>query len=322
MTAERLQTSAGNNVAVVPSIEEGTVVLRVDIDSLVGLRFGVPHLLDLFEHYGCKACFYSVMGWEGDIFSVLRHRIWRRIFRSPHYLYARDGESTQNARSITRSYGWGEILRMLFFPRKFSRDVNILKDIIERGHELSVHGYIHVKWNCMTQQELEREVDAMLQAYRHLFGKIPLGFAAPLALENDITHQILASRGIRYTSVLATESVYPYRGATRSGGMLYFPVFVRCAEHYIPPIEYFSRFHPVEDPAGETAKLIDDAIDKFGWASTFMHARNEGITYLSSLKQVLGSIRERGYKVRTFEELYNGIVRQEDSSSLTTGEMA
>ena len=62
--------------------------LRIDIDSLVGLRNGVPKILDLLGEYGIKASFFSVMGWEGDLFSVLKHRFFYSNKNFPRFEYA------------------------------------------------------------------------------------------------------------------------------------------------------------------------------------------------------------------------------------------
>ena len=51
--------------------------IRIDIDTITGLREGVPSLLKMFSKYDVKVSFFCPMGWEGDFFSVFTQRFIR-----------------------------------------------------------------------------------------------------------------------------------------------------------------------------------------------------------------------------------------------------
>ena len=61
-------------------MDRPTIALKVDVDTYVGTRDGVPHLLEILERFGIKATFYFSMGPDNSGKAI------RRIFTRKGFL--------------------------------------------------------------------------------------------------------------------------------------------------------------------------------------------------------------------------------------------
>ncbi|MFC1824278.1 polysaccharide deacetylase family protein [Thermodesulfobacteriota bacterium] len=244
------------------------------------------------------------MGWEGEILSAFKYRIFRKRTVPGRYMVSREGKNSLDWRALTASYGIKEMCRMLFWPMKFSKESNRLREITNRGHELGVHGYVHVKWNCLNQNEMEMEFHEMISAYENIFQEKPTGFSAPLAFENDDVNRLLDKYAFKYCSVMSGNEIqHPPDNDSRFSHVA-IPVTIKMTDLYIPPIEFFHTSGFSEQEIIDRMKaLIDKEMEQKGWASTFLHARNEGVKYLKSFEMMLIHIREQGYRVKTFYDI-------------------
>jgi len=286
---------------------DNTVSVRVDIDSFKCLKYGVPNLLGLFDRYDIKASFYCVMGWEGDIFSIIKHKLFRKIHPryQSRFLHSREGKSTLNIRQLNSLYGTPEIVRMLLFPKKFTRQKAILEDIVLRGHDLGVHGFVHARWNNLTVPELDTEFNRMITSYEAIFDKRPEGFCSPLALENDEVDFLLSKYGLNYISSLTSNNINFVKLKNHMDlKIVSVPVTIKMTDMYIPPIEYFIRQgYSSNQAAVKTNSMIDEAISIKNLASFFLHPRNEGISFADSLDRVLNHVLIKGYTVKTNQQI-------------------
>ncbi len=169
------------------------VTLKVDVDTYRGTLEGVPALLDLFERWDVRATFLFSLGPDHT------GRAIRRIFR-PGFL------SKVQRTSVTEHYGYKTLLYGVLLPgphigRKAGR---ILREARERGHEVGVHCYDHVRWQDFvarrdhdwTRRELERAIDA----FREAFGEDPRVHGAAGWQLNDQVPLLEAELGFRYAS--------------------------------------------------------------------------------------------------------------------------
>lgn len=148
------------------------LAIRVDVDTRVGLREGVPRLLDLFRHYSVRASFFVSFGPDNSGKAV--RRLWRPSFllkmlrTNPFRLY---GVRTLLSGTLLPSAPIGE------------GAPEILRAITNEGHELGIHGYDHVRWqDClekMGEQGIASELSQGVAAYESLLGTRPMSSAAP-----------------------------------------------------------------------------------------------------------------------------------------------
>ena len=150
-----------------------TIGLKVDVDTLVGYRQGVPSLLRQLEAAGVRASFFFAAGPDRSGLAV------RRLFTQRGFL----GKMVRNRAPAT--YGLRTLLygTLLPAPMIVASDPGIVRDVAGAGHEIGVHGWDHVGWHDglgrmlpeLLRDQLSRAFDAITDAG----GVRPRCFAAP-----------------------------------------------------------------------------------------------------------------------------------------------
>jgi len=104
-----------------------------------------------------------------------------------------------------------------------------VKAIVDRGHEVGAHGYMHEEWGALspaTERELMEKTTAIL---RGLVGAAPRGWRSPGAVMTPLTVELLAGLGYRYTSDF-TDRDLPY---VMEGGTLVQLPFAWVLDDYV-----------------------------------------------------------------------------------------
>ena len=106
------------------------LAIRVDVDTQIGLREGVPRLLDLFSRYKLTASFFITFGPDHS------GRALKRLLK-PGFLLK------MWRTNPLRLYGLRTILSGTLLPSVpvGEGSPEILKSITAEGHELGIHGY-------------------------------------------------------------------------------------------------------------------------------------------------------------------------------------
>ena len=152
---------------------ERRVALKVDCDTFLGTRDGLPNLLRLFDRFKIRASFYFTLGPD---------RSGRAIFR----VFTRKGFLKKMLRSSAasmypkRTMMYGTLLPA---PRIGARLAPLIRSVGDAGHEVGVHGWDHVRWHDratrMRESEAEREYSAAHAEFARIFGRRALASAAP-----------------------------------------------------------------------------------------------------------------------------------------------
>src|SRR5512147_504759 len=114
-----------------------TVALKVDVDTYVGTRDGVPRLLEILDGFGIRATFYFSMGPDNSGKAI------RRIF-------TRKGFLKKMLRTRAPSmYGLKTILSGTILPAPMIADSfpDIMRRVEEMGHQAGIHCWDHVEWH-------------------------------------------------------------------------------------------------------------------------------------------------------------------------------
>ena len=135
--------------------------------------------------------------------------------------------------------GLGRILDMLerrrvpatFFIEGWSGEhyPEAVTAIVERGHEVGAHGYMHEEWGALapaTERALIEKTTAILT---RLTGAAPRGWRSPGAVMTTLTVELLAGLGYRYTSDF-TDRDLPY---LMEGGALVQLPFAWVLDDYV-----------------------------------------------------------------------------------------
>ncbi len=81
--------------------------------------------------------------------------------------------------------------------------------ILEKSHEIGLHGHLHEKLSGLNPDEEETLLDKTLDIMSNVLGIVPRGFRAPWFEINPGTVDLLASRGLDYNASLMDDDV-PY----------------------------------------------------------------------------------------------------------------
>lgn len=178
------------------------LALKVDIDTHVGLRDGVPRLAAALARRGAHASFYVSCGPDHS------GRAIRRIFK-PGFLAKM---LRTNAPGL---YGWRTLLygTLLPGPQIARAFPETLRALAAAGHELGVHGYDHVYWHDklahLPYAAVAAELRRGLDVFAEVFGRPAEAFAAPGWQCTAHSLAAIDAVGLRYHS--CTRGRAPYR---------------------------------------------------------------------------------------------------------------
>ena len=149
------------------------MAIKVDCDTEVGTREGVPRLLELFGRRGVPATFFFTLGPDRSGLAV------RRAF-------TRRGFVSKMVRSRGLAlYGWRTALSGTLLPaRPIGKRCEVqMRAVLADGHEAGVHGWDHVRWQDQLERMSDREVyeesGRAHAEYVRIFGAPARSSAAP-----------------------------------------------------------------------------------------------------------------------------------------------
>ena len=174
-------------------LNETHIGLKVDVDTLRGTREGVPRLMALFKKLGVDATFYFSVGPDHT------GRAMRRVFRK--------GFAQKVARtSVLKHYGLKTLLYGVLLPGPdIGREAGgVMRSVRERGFEVGLHTYDHVRWQdyvagaseAWTRIEFERGMNA----FKRVFGFYPQSHAAAGWQVNAHALELEREYGLAYAS--------------------------------------------------------------------------------------------------------------------------
>lgn len=149
------------------------VALKVDCDTYLGTRDGLPNLLRLFDRFRIRASFFFTLGPDRS------GRAIARVFTRKGFLkkMLRSGAVSMYPKR-TMMYG-----TLLPAPRIGARLAALIKSVGEAGHEVGVHGWDHIAWHDraarMNEAEAEGEYGAAHAEFERVFGRRARASAAP-----------------------------------------------------------------------------------------------------------------------------------------------
>jgi undecaprenyl phosphate-alpha-L-ara4FN deformylase len=158
------------------SSDEGSAVLRVaikvDVDTCIGLKEGVPNLLALLRRHAVPASFFIAFGPDNS--GKALRRIFKRGFLQKMW-----------RTNPLHLYGLKTLLYGTFLPPPVIGEMapRRLAEVVAEGHELGIHGYDHVLWqdrlDHMGETAIAREIERAIAIYTKALKASPQSFAAP-----------------------------------------------------------------------------------------------------------------------------------------------
>lgn len=270
---------------------EPAFVLKVDVDTHIGLRDGAPRLLELFARHGVRASWFVAMGPDRTGRAALR------VFRHKGFL------AKMLRSGAPRLYPVATMLRGTLLPAIpiAAALPERLRQIRAAGHDLGVHGFDHVLWHdrlaVLSPREVHAEIARATSLFSEILGTPAPGFAAP-------GWQCTA------TSLRAIDEVgFVYRSDTR-GVAPYRPM----ADGYVGRIPEIPTTLPtLDEMIGIAGRSVDELLGAYQrWIRPdalqvhTVHTEVEGAAWLEHLDRLLGWVRSR-LPVKTLAEVVQGL---------------
>ena len=168
------------------------LALKVDVDTEIGTRIGVPNLLTLLKNLQIPATFYLSLGPDNT------GRAIKRIFRQ--------GFLKKCTRTnVIGIYGIRTLLNGILLPGPHigHRHEKLLRSIKEQGFAVGIHAYDHQKWQdgiTMPQEKLQTEFQKARQEFQRIFATPAVTAAAPGWQANAKTLEIYDQANLTYAS--------------------------------------------------------------------------------------------------------------------------
>ena len=270
---------------------EPAFVLKVDVDTHVGLREGAPRLLELFAKHDVRASWFVAMGPDRTGRAVLR------VFRQPGFLRKM---LRSNAPSL---YPVSTMLRGTVLPAVpvVASQPDRLRDIDRAGHEVGLHGFDHVRWHDhlthMPREAVDSEINRAATLFHDVLGRAPTAWAAPGWQCSPASLRATDELGLDHRSdTRGTHPYYPSMGDYESATMEV-PTTLPTLD------EVLGRVEPKPEAL---CGAYADWIDPGALNVHTVHTEVEGARFLPQLDLLLRRVRDQmpvrtlGEVVRTF----------------------
>jgi peptidoglycan/xylan/chitin deacetylase (PgdA/CDA1 family) len=201
-----------------------------------------------------------------------------------------------------------------FFVPGFTaeRYPDVIRSVVDAGHEIGHHGYLHEPLRDMTAAAEGKLIDKGLDALEKVAGVRPLGFRAPWGEMSYLTPALLADRGFIYDSTLMDfDSPYLFDVGDNSGRTL-----VELPIHWATDdweqyawIPGYDDSRPIESPA---------KVHEMWWLEIEAQIRYGGLVNLINHPFVSG----RASRIFAMEQMLERLLADDRIWFTTLGEMA
>ncbi len=254
------------------------VVLKVDVDTRVGLLVGVRRLADLMAELGVRASFYIAMGPDNSGHAL------KRLTR-PGFL------NKQLKSGAASAYGLRTMLYGVLLPAPIIAEAapGLFNRLINEGHEVGLHGWDHVFWHDRVRH-LDRSTTAAhltraCDLFRRITGFAPASFAAPGWQVSPDALEIMAELGISHISCTRGRAPFLTMAHGRVLPLLELPTTLPTAD------EVLSRPEVNPDNLG---RWLADQVRPGELNVLTLHAEVEGRDLLPAFREFLTILRARG----------------------------
>ena len=169
------------------------LAIKIDVDTERGTREGIPSLLEVLSKYNIPATFLFSLGPDNT------GRAIGRIFR-PGFL------KKVSRTSVLKIYGWRTLLNGILWPGPHigRYHADLMRLVREKGHEVGIHCYDHIRWQdglaTMTMREVHDELTKARDVFRNVFGEEAATAGAAGWQANSKSFQAYDEAGFLYGS--------------------------------------------------------------------------------------------------------------------------
>lgn len=148
------------------------LAFKVDVDTHVGTREGVPRLIRFFKEHDIPATFYFSLGPDNTgkaIYRIFRPGFFKKVWRT----------------NVGRMYGVRTLLSGTVLPAPLigKENESILRETKAAGFEVGIHCYDHVYWqdhvHRLSLDKIAEEFDRAIHEFARIFDEPSKTAAAP-----------------------------------------------------------------------------------------------------------------------------------------------
>jgi len=197
--------------------------LKIDVDTYIGMKRGVPRLLSILGQFGIQATFYLSMGPDASGRAILQ------LIKNPRFL------KKMLRTNAGRLYGiktalYGSLLPSPMIALSFPE---LVEQIISAGHEVEFHAWDHRRWQdelyTRSSEWIQDWFEKGIMAYRKLVKKEPSSFGAPAWLIDDRVLEIAGKNHFLYLSCTRAKEPFIHE----ISGLMEIPSDLPCFEEII-----------------------------------------------------------------------------------------
>jgi undecaprenyl phosphate-alpha-L-ara4FN deformylase len=263
------------------------VALKVDCDTFIGTRDGVPRLLEILAARNLRATFFFTFGPDRSGVAI------RRVFTKPGFLkkMLRSGGSSL--------YGFPTVVYGTLLPAPLigKRAEEQIRSVGAAGHETGVHAWDHVAWHDGLErwpvEKIREHASRAHEEYRRIFGRPARAAAAAGWTASARSLSVEEERALLYTS------------NTRAGR----PFYPSAQGRVFTTLEIPTTLPTLDETLAWPHLEDDEAQRSFfrqaprGTEVHTIHAEIEGRSKERLFERILDDWIERGITFATLEEL-------------------
>jgi undecaprenyl phosphate-alpha-L-ara4FN deformylase len=269
------------------------LAIKIDVDTDRGTRIGVPNLLSLFDEFKVKATFLFSLGPDNT------GRAIKRIFR-PGFL------SKVSRTSVVSTYGIRTLLNGVLLPGPHvgRRNEAVMQAAKDRGHEVGIHCYDHIRWQdglaTMTSDEVSAEFSKAKKEFERIFHE-PAKTAGSAGWQaNAYSLAAYDDAGLLYGSdSRGTHPFFP-RADTRTYRTLQVPTTLPTLDELLGLPEY---------PESAIPEHYLSLLRTDGLNILTIHAELEGMKQQPLFRSFLNLAHERGISIVRLDEQVRELLR-------------
>ncbi len=260
--------------------------LKIDVDTYLGMKRGVPRLLETLARFGVPGTFFLSFGPDASGRAVFQ------LVRNPMFLKKMIRTRAGSLYGFrTAFYGF-----LLPSPKIALSFPSLVRRIVREGHEVEFHAWDHRRWQdempVRSREWISRWFEKGVGAYRALLGKDPLAFGAPGWVMDERVPEILRPYGFSYLSCTRAKRPFLYEGL----GIPEIPSDLPCVE---------------EAGAAEGAGAILEGLAPGGLHVLPVHGEVEGGAGAGDFERLLGEVVKMGYRVEPLSRIRD-LLREEN----------
>lgn len=269
-----------------------SLAIKIDVDTEIGTRLGVPNLLALLKELQIPATFYLSLGPDNT------GRAIQRIFRKGFFKKC-------SRTSVISTYGIRTLLNGVLLPGPpiGKKHEKLLRSIREQGFTVGIHAYDHQKWQDgvtqMPQKQIAIEFQKALDEFQRIFGIPATTAAAPGWQANAKTLAVYDQANLQYASDCRGISPFFPKIDDKIYKTVQIPTTLPTLDEFLGrpefPIEklltHYLSLLQINTPNLLTIHAELEGMKYLGWFRTFLVALKNQLIQFKNLSEIVSPNR-------------------------------